>query len=107
MSGGEIMDENNYVEAEVVEKKNNSKAITGFVTGLVGFLCCFPVGIVGLIFSIIALKEMKESGNEQGKGLAIAGVILASIGILWQIIAWIGYGAVMINILNDPSYLAY
>lgn len=97
------MDENNYVNPEVVEKKNNSKAITGFVCGLVGFLCCFPVGIVGLIFSIIALKEMKETGDEQGKGLAIAGVILASIGILWQIIAFIGYGAVMISLINDPN----
>lgn len=97
------MDENNYMEPQV-EKKNNTKAIVGFICAIVGFICCFPVGIVGLVFSIIALNEMKASGEEQSRGLAIAGIIIAVIGILWQVIAGIAYGTIAMSIINNPDY---
>jgi len=100
------MDENNIVE-EVVEtnvvKKTNSKAITGFVCGLVGMFCCFPVGIIGLVFSIIALKEAQGDEEGKSKGLAIAGIIIASISIVWQVAVIAIFGASLIDVIKNPD----
>ncbi|MBN2851451.1 MAG: DUF4190 domain-containing protein [Clostridia bacterium] len=98
------MDENNFVEPQEV-KKNNTKAIVGFVCAIVGFLCCFPVGIVGLVFSIIALNEMRASGEEQSRGLAIAGIVIAVIGIIWQVVGLIAYGTIVMSVINNPDYI--
>lgn len=76
------MDENTYVEPEINEYGTNKKAITGFVCAIVGLTCCFPVGIVGFVFCIIALNEIKQKGTEQGRGLAIAGIIIAALGLV-------------------------
>ncbi len=63
-------------------KSFNIFAIIGFVLSLV---CCFAVTkitvlipLAGLIFSIVALVQIKKSA-QRGKGLAIAGVILGAI----------------------------
>ncbi|MFP3988158.1 DUF4190 domain-containing protein [Streptomyces sp. E11-3] len=54
----------------------NGLAITSLVFGL---LCCLPV--IGLVFGIVALSQIKKKG-ERGKGMAIAGITLSSIGTL-------------------------
>jgi hypothetical protein len=57
-------------------------AIAGFVLALT-----FP--ILGLIFSWVALSGMKKYHNDEGKGLATAGliisVVLVGLGCLWVI----------------------
>lgn len=53
----------------------NGLAIAGFVCSLV-FLV-----VPGLIMSIIALGQIKKSG-QGGKGLAIAGIVISGIGIV-------------------------
>ena len=45
---------------------------------IVGFVLSFFTTIVGLILSIIAYKQTKESG-EKGKELALAGIIISSV----------------------------
>ena len=60
-------------------------AISGFVLGLVGLLPCFWFwfqipGMLGLIFSIVGLKATKHR-VKKGRGLAIAGTVVSSIGI--------------------------
>jgi len=58
-------------------------AIAGMVLGIVSIVCCCSpliggvTGVLGLIFSIIVLTQKKP-----GKGMAIAGVICAAIGLL-------------------------
>ena len=47
---------------------------------IVGFVLSFFTTIVGLILSIIAYKQVKESG-EKGKELAIAGIVISSVEI--------------------------
>ena len=57
--------------------------ILSLVVPYVGFL----IGIVGIIFGAISFKELKKSG-EQGRGLAIGGLITSILGTLfWGIIA--------------------
>lgn len=56
---------------------NKSMAILGLVLSIV-------VGPIGLIFSAIALNKMKQSGepNPDGKGLAIAGLVIGIIEVV-------------------------
>lgn len=73
-----------------VPADNSGVSIAGFVCGLVAlilsFIPCinwfafFPA-IAGLICSIIGLVTAKKAGKK--KGLAIAGLILSAIAIIW------------------------
>lgn len=67
------------------KKKTNIFAIIGFVVSLVCFLGIIKASVIGplagLIFSIVALVQIKKNG-QKGKGLAVAGVILGAIATL-------------------------
>lgn len=52
----------------------NGLAITSLVLGIV---CCVPA--LGLILGVIALGQIKRRG-ERGKGLAIGGIVMSSLG---------------------------
>lgn len=61
-------------------------AITGMVLGIVGLCTALfyiggVVGIVGLIFSIIALRKASR-GLGAGKGMAIAGLVTSIVAII-------------------------
>ena len=62
---------------------NKTLAIVGFVLALV------LGGLPGLIVSAVALKKMKDSGEEDGKGFAVAGLVIGIVemGILVLTIA--------------------
>lgn len=51
---------------------------------LIGFIMTFFFGIVGVIMCIIALGQIKKTG-QKGKGLAIAGIIIGLLPILFVI----------------------
>lgn len=58
------------------------------VMAIVGFILSFFISIAGLIVSIIAFVQIKRTG-ERGRGLALAGIILGAVflvfGIIWTI----------------------
>lgn len=56
----------------------NGLAIAGFVLSIVG--CGFPIG---LILSAIALGQFKKDPNQKGKGLAIAGLVIGIISVVF------------------------
>lgn len=55
----------------------NGYAIAGFVLSLI---CCAPLGIT---FSAVALSQIKQNPEQEGKGMAVAGLTIgiASIAI--------------------------
>ncbi len=55
---------------------------------LVGFILSFFVAIAGLICSIIGLRHVKECGGN-GKGFALAGIIISCVEILFTIIIYV------------------
>ncbi|MER6288019.1 DUF4190 domain-containing protein [Streptomyces sviceus] len=56
----------------------NGLAVASLVLGV---LCCFPA--VGLVLGVVALAQIRKKG-QSGKGLAVAGSILSSLGLaLW------------------------
>ena len=56
----------------------NGLAVAAMVMGIVGFFWITP--ILGLIFGFVALSQCKRTG-QQGRGMAIAGIILSSLWI--------------------------
>jgi hypothetical protein len=48
---------------------------------ILGFILSFPMNIVGLVLSIIALVQIRTT-HERGKRLAIAGIIVGSFWII-------------------------
>lgn len=55
-----------------------SKSNSWNALAVAGFVLSFFMAIVGLILSIVACKQIRDSG-EKGKGLAIAGIVISSI----------------------------
>ena len=53
---------------------------------LTAFICSFFIAFVGLILGIVALNGMKDSGNTEGKGLAVAAVWISSV---WMAIVFL------------------
>jgi hypothetical protein len=72
-------------------RKTNSFAVTGLVLGILsitGGLCCYgiPFNILGLVFSIIGLVQIKNNPEiYEGKGMAVAGLVLSILGLLLMI----------------------
>lgn len=71
----------------VYGKPTHSLATWGLVCGILSycFCCmCVPVNVLGLVFSLVALIQINEQPDRfSGKGMAIAGLILSSLSILF------------------------
>ena len=71
------------------EAVTDGMAIAGFVTGVLSLLLFgFILGILGIIFSAVGLKRIRqEPEKRKGRGLAIAGLVCGIIGFIgWTII---------------------
>lgn len=66
----------------------------GKTLGIVGLICSiiWPISIVGLIISIIAMVKSRKAG--MGNGFALAGIIIGAIGVITGVIAVLGLIAV-------------
>ena len=67
---------------------------------IVAFILSFFVNIVGIILGFIALNQIKRTG-EQGRGLALAAIIIGfvslALGIIFGVIFFASLGAAMSN----------
>ena len=83
-------------------------AIWSFVLSLVGLLafCCGPVlGIAGVICGHLALSKMRTRPELQGRGLAIAGLIIGYFAALSWLLYIIFFGglAMLQGVLENTS----
>jgi Domain of unknown function (DUF4190)/GYF domain 2 len=65
--------------------QTNSFAMAGMILGILSFACCFKLlfGVLGLIFSLIGLSQIHDHPERyEGRGLAIAGLVLSLAGLL-------------------------
>lgn len=68
------------------EKNYNGIAIASFICGLVGLAeYHFPSGVAAIVTGIIGLVKFNEQ-KEKGKWMAITGIILGVLDILWSIL---------------------
>ena len=58
----------------------SKKATWALVTGILGILCCGPLGIVAIILGRSAEQEIQTSG-QGGAGMAKAGFILGIVAL--------------------------
>ncbi|WP_459548843.1 DUF4190 domain-containing protein [Nocardia sp. X0981] len=63
----------------------NGLAIASLVTSLAGFATCGFTSIVGIILGVVALNQIRSTGQE-GRGLALGGI-------------WVGVGLVVLLVL--------
>lgn len=64
---------------------NNRKAIWSLVLGIVGILCCGPLGVGAIILGNQAKKEIAGTG-QAGAGLAQAGFILGILALVFTVV---------------------
>ena len=75
-----------------VPARNNPLAITGLVLGIISItigLCCYglPFNIAGAICSAIALAQIKKDPqHERGEGIAIAGLVLSLLSLIFAVL---------------------
>ena len=79
--------------------ETNGMAVAGLVMGIlsmtVGLVCCGLVfNVLGIIFSSVALSQIKKGPVQQtGRNLAIVGLVLSLLGLVFQIIIIVVFGA--------------
>ena len=89
------------VKAEVVgsEDRPGPMAIVALVCGILSVIChCIPIAgsfigfflsVAAIVLGIIEIKRIgRGEGSAKGKGMALAGIILGAVGIVFGII-WI------------------
>jgi hypothetical protein len=68
--------------------RNNSMAVMGMVMGVLSItcgMCCYgmPFNLLGIIFSLVALAQIKnDPQSQQGRTLAIAGLALSILSLI-------------------------
>ena len=68
-------------------------AIWSFVLSLLGLACCgFVFGIAGAICGHLALSQIKQEPHLQGRGLALAGVIIGYAAAFFWLVYLIFFG---------------
>ncbi len=73
--------------------RTNSLAVTGFICGLVGFFIFgVALGPVAVILGIVALSQIRKSGDSRGgKGFAIAAIVIGALAFLGALAVLIWY----------------
>ena len=66
----------------------NPLAIASFVCSIVLVCLCGFGSVVGIILGVIALNQIKQTG-QGGRGLALAGIIIGAVVVVLSIIYWI------------------
>jgi hypothetical protein len=80
-----------------VNSKTCGMAIAGLVFGILALIpCCFHLaGILGIVFSCIAMSQIKKQPTIlTGKGMATAGLVMSIVGLVIYTIIMILYWAV-------------
>lgn len=82
--------------------RTNSLAIASFVAAIAGFLTCGLGDILGLIFGVVALGQIKRSG-EGGRGLAIAGLVVSGLTLAFMVAAFV-FGSIHRHEREEDNY---
>ncbi|MFD4420748.1 DUF4190 domain-containing protein [Agromyces sp. NPDC058484] len=82
--------------------KTNVLAIVSLVASIAGFIIWGIGFVAGVICGHISLSQIKKTG-EQGRGMAVAGLIIGYIGIALTILGAIIFFAVFAAILSNPN----
>jgi hypothetical protein len=75
------------------------------IFGILSVTCCccgFPFGILGLVFSLIGLSQINANPQlHEGRGMAIAGLILSILSLL------LGAGSMLFNLATSHPHILW
>lgn len=81
-------------------QSTNGLAVASLVLGIAGWMLCFVGPAVGLVLGIIGRNQIRASGGQQqGEGLAKAGIILSAIFLA----LWVAYFVTIIILSASRS----
>jgi len=64
--------------------RTNGNAVASLVCGICAFVVCPLTAIAGIVTGVRARRQIRDSaGQEQGDGLAVAGLVLSALGLLY------------------------
>lgn len=84
--------------------KTSFFATAGLTFGILSVtcFCCCPFNILGLVFSLIGLSQINRHPDlYEGRGLAIAGLILSAASLI------LGFGLALLNLALHPENLEW
>ena len=88
--------------------KNSPMAVAGFVCSLLGLVCCGPLfSVLGFVFSLIGLGEIKRNPQQfTGGSLAAAGIVLAILGLATFFLVFVGglWGGLFPGLLHHRRF---
>ncbi len=73
----------------------SGKAVAGFVLGLISIILFLTivVPLLALIFGVLGLREIgRSNGMRTGRGMAITGIVLGTLGLLGGGALWVVIG---------------
>jgi hypothetical protein len=60
-----------------------SQARTSMICGIIGIFCIgFILGLIAIIMASQAMSSMRKTGSEEGRGMAVAGMVLGILGLI-------------------------
>ena len=66
--------------------QTSGKATASLILGISSIVGMCFTGIIGVVLGILALSDISKSrGRVQGKGMAVTGIVLSSLGIVWTL----------------------
>ncbi|RKE63457.1 MULTISPECIES: DUF4190 domain-containing protein [Microbacterium] len=89
-------------------QKTNALAIVSMIASIVGFIWILPIigSIAGVIMGHISLSQIKRT-NENGRGMALAGLIVGYAGLALAIVGVIVFASFIGWAIEQDSYSSY
>jgi hypothetical protein len=84
-------------------QSTNGFAIASLACSIVLGLVPFLGAGLGLVFGIIALRQTARS-NERGRGLAIAGLVIGGLALVYSVLAVVGLAMGSHSTTNSPGF---
>jgi prepilin-type processing-associated H-X9-DG protein len=76
-------------DARAAAPRTSRAAVASLVLGLLAPCTCWLACPVGLVLGIAGVRKVRRGGGRvKGRGLAIAGIVLAAIGLLFALALW-------------------
>lgn len=84
------------IAAPATVRRTEPLAIWSLVLSVLSLFCCgFVLGVPGVICGHLALSNISKNPNLEGRGMALAGVVIGYVGIalwiLWLLLGGVGF----------------
>lgn len=85
------------------QNRTNGMALASLICSVAGLVTCALSSVVGVILGVVALGQIKKTG-EEGRGMALAGVIVGGVVTALMIVGVILYFVFIVWAINETSY---